>query len=86
MAWNRKHHVNGHVWGERFFSAILDSIRAYRKTFLYVAKNPASARLVGAIDEWRYGGLWHFKRGDRDILGELPGFAAGLYDRLIAPS
>jgi putative transposase len=84
MAWNRKHHVTGHVWGERFFSTILDSMRAYRKTFLYVAQNPASAQLVGAIDKWRYGGLWHFKRGDRDILGELPGCAAYLYQRLIA--
>jgi putative transposase len=84
MAWNRKHHTGGHVWGERFFSKIIDGIREFLKTFMYVTENPAKAQLVGRIDEWEFGGLWHFIRGERDILGELPGVTAYLYQRIIA--
>jgi putative transposase len=84
MAWNRKHHTNGHVWGERFFSKIINKPEEYLKTFMYVTENPASAQIVGRIDKWEFGGLWHFIRDDRDILGELPGFIAGLYQRIIA--
>jgi putative transposase len=84
MAWNRKHHTNGHVWGERFFSKILNNLKEFLKTFTYVTKNPASAQLVGRIDKWEFGGLWHFIKGERGILGELSGFIAFLYQRIIA--
>jgi putative transposase len=84
MAWNRKHHTTGHVWGERFFSTILDSMGNYLKTFRYVTENPVKAQLVARVDKWRFGGLWHFIRGDRGILGELPDFVAYLYHRIIA--
>jgi putative transposase len=83
MAWNRKHHTTGHVWGERFFSKILNSRGEYLKTFRYVTDNPAEAQLTGRIDEWEFGGLWHFIRGIRDILGELPDFAAHLYHSIV---
>jgi REP element-mobilizing transposase RayT len=84
MAWNRKHHINGHVWGERFFSTILDNIRDYLSAFRYITQNPVKAQLISRVDEWEYGGLWHFKIGRRDILGELPVFAVCLYQRIIA--
>jgi putative transposase len=84
MAWNREHHTTGHVWGERFFSKILGSLGEFIKTFAYVMQNPVRARLCGRIDQWEYGGLWHFIRGNRDILGELPGFTAYLYHCIIA--
>jgi putative transposase len=85
MAWNRKHHTNGHLWGERFFSNIINNNkRDYVKTFLYVTENPVKAQIAGRVDQWEYGGLWHFKIGNRDILGELPGFVAYLYHRIIA--
>jgi putative transposase len=88
MAWNRNHLVSGHVWGERFFSKIIDSMREFLKTFVYVTHNPASAQVVERAEEWRFGGLWHFIRGNREILGELPWFAAFLYHwyyRLVMP-
>jgi hypothetical protein len=72
------------VWGERFFSKIINGIGEFLKTFVYVTENPASAQLVGRVDDWEYGGLWHFKIGNRDILGELPHFTALLYHRIIA--
>jgi hypothetical protein len=60
--------------GERFFSKIIDGVREFLKTFMYVTENPARARLVGRIDGWEYGGLGHFKIGEEDIL----------YQRIIA--
>jgi putative transposase len=83
MAWNRKHFTSGHVWGERFFSKIIDNTREFLKTFVDVTQSPAKAQLVGRVDDWEYGGLWHFKIGNRDILGELPGFTAFLYQKQI---
>jgi putative transposase len=79
MAWNRKHFASGHVWGERFFSKIIDSMREYVKTFMYVTQNPVRAQLVNRIDEWEFGGLWHFIIGSQEILGELPYFTSFLY-------
>ncbi|AEF83668.1 conserved hypothetical protein [Treponema primitia ZAS-2] len=79
MAWNRKHLVSGHVWGERFFSKVLDSIRDFIKTFIYVIQNPINAQIVGRADEWEFGGLWHFKEGNCEILEGLPGLTLGMY-------
>jgi putative transposase len=84
MAWNRKHHTSGHVWGERFFSKIINNLREYLKTFVYVTENPARAQIIGRIDEWEFGGLWHFIKGERDILEDAPGLPAYLYRRIIA--
>jgi putative transposase len=84
MAWNRKHLTSGHVWGERFFSKIIDNMREFFKTFIYVTQNPVNAQLVGRIDEWEFGGLWHFIRGDREIPGELSSFTVFLYHCITA--
>jgi putative transposase len=79
MTWNRKHLTGGHVWGERFFSKIIDGMREFIKTFIYVTQNPVIAQIASRIDEWQYGGLWHFIIGNRAILGELPCFTSFLY-------
>jgi putative transposase len=79
MAWNRKHLTSGHVWGERFFSKIIDSMREFVKTFIYVTQNPVRAQMVSRIDEWEFGGLWHFIIGSREILDELPCFTSFIY-------
>jgi putative transposase len=84
MAWNRKHFTTGHVFGERFFSKIIDSMGEFIKTFLYVTENPVNAHIVRRVDEWRFGGLWHFIIGDREVLGDLPRFTTFLYQRIIA--
>ncbi|MDL2229655.1 transposase [Treponema sp. OttesenSCG-928-L16] len=72
MAWNRAHHINGHVWGERFFSKIIESSQEFAHTFDYITQNPVRAQVVRNVWEWRYGGLWHFLTGNAEILGEPP--------------
>jgi hypothetical protein len=46
---------------------------------VYVTHNPVSAQIAGRIDEWKFGGLWHFIIGNREILDELPCFSAFIY-------
>jgi putative transposase len=74
MRWNRKHHLSGHVWGERFFSRIISKATEFLHIFSYVDENPVYARLVEHPGQWEYGGLWHHKRGIFTIVdppGEL---------------
>jgi putative transposase len=68
MAWNRKRHINGHVWGERFYSRIICGITDYIRVFFYIDDNPVGALLVKYPWEWEYGGLWHHKWGIEDIV------------------
>ena len=68
-AWNKKHGVKGHVWGDRFSSKVLDSLFDFLHAFRYVSLNPVKASLVEKAEEWEFGGLWHFIRGNRSILG-----------------
>jgi putative transposase len=67
-AWNKKHGVKGHVWGDRFFSKTVETLFDFLHTFDYVTKNPVKANLVESAAEWEFGGLRHFITGKRTIL------------------
>jgi len=71
MAYNRIHHLTGHVWGERFYSRILDGFRAFQAVFSYVDDNPVHAHLAEDRRDWRYGGLWHHRSGMIDLCNSL---------------
>jgi putative transposase len=72
MAWNRKHQLNGHVWGERFFSRIIAGIVDFLRVFIYIDDNPVHAQLTDHPWGWEFGGLWHHQRRRKDI-SEQPG-------------
>ncbi len=74
MAWNRKHGLRGHVWGERFFSRIIQSLKDFLQVFDYIDKNPVGSGLVRDPPEWKYGGSWHRLRQIWDVLDPLRGF------------
>ena len=63
MAWNRKHNLHGHVWGERFYSRIVEGIVDFLRVFIYIDDNPVLAQLVDSSWKWRFGGLWHHHHG-----------------------
>jgi putative transposase len=63
MAWNRKHNLSGHVWGERFYSRIIQGIVDFLRVFIYIDDNPVNTQLVKSSWEWRFGGLWHHQYG-----------------------
>ena len=65
--WNKKHGLSGHLWGERFFSRIIQGILDFLRVFVYIDYNPVIAGLVKQPDHWMFGGLWHHKKGVADI-------------------
>ncbi len=61
--WNKLHGVTGHLWGDRFFSRIVDGGReAFFRLFRYVSENPVEAGMVGRAWEWDSNGVWHHVR------------------------
>jgi putative transposase len=88
MAYNRRQGRTGHVWGERYFSKILGTLREFETTFRYIDENPVAAGAVPLPWQWRCGGLGHARLGRRDIIGEVadwilllfPNHAIGLRD------
>ena len=69
QVWNRKHNLSGHLWGDRFFSRIINGILDFLRVFLYIDYNPVIANMVDKPEQWQYGGLWHHKNGLTDIMG-----------------
>jgi putative transposase len=67
MAWNRKHNLKGHVWGERFYSRIIEGIVDFLWVFIYIDDNPVYAQLVDSSWKWKFGGLWHHHHGIANI-------------------
>jgi putative transposase len=68
MRFNRIHCLTGHVWGERFYSRIIENLRAYLTIFLYIDSNPLVAGLVSRVEDWLYGRFHARAIGFEDIL------------------
>lgn len=68
MTYNKIWGFTGHVWGGRFFSRIIQGFRELVLTFRYIDENPIRAHQAEDRMDWRYGGLWHARTGNRDIL------------------
>jgi len=72
-AWNKAHGVKGHLWGDRFWSKIIRTIRGLKRVFDYISRNPVEAGLVKRPEEWEYGGVGQyvrcrFDKGETSIL------------------
>ncbi|MDR2942819.1 MAG: transposase [Treponema sp.] len=67
MTWNRRHNLKGHVWGERFYSRIIEGIVDFLRVFIYIDDNPVNAQLVDFSWKWRFGGLWHHHHGIKTV-------------------
>jgi putative transposase len=79
MKWNRIHNITGHVWGGRFFSRLIASLLEFLQVFRYIDDNPIKACQTERADEWRHGGLWHFRQGLQEIVDALPPWLALLF-------
>lgn len=66
---NKRLNRSGHIWGERFFSRILNTLRQYLLVFSYIDDNPKLAGLAQYNDIWEYSGKYHYKKGITSILG-----------------
>ena len=58
----------GHVWYDRFKSKIIDGLRDYLHTFLYIAENPIRAGIVNYPWEHAYNGVKFMRNLEFDIL------------------
>ena len=68
QTWNKKHNLSGHLWGERFYSRIIQGISDFLRVFLYIDYNPVIAGLVLKPEQWMYGGLWHHIKGLTEVI------------------
>jgi len=68
QAWNKKHNLSGHLWGDRFFSRIIVGFLDFLRVFQYIDYNPVIAGMVERPEQWEYGGLWHHKEGISGIM------------------
>lgn len=66
-AYNKLMGYWGHVWGSRFYSRIIASLRELLQVFEYVDNNPVKAGQTANRHNWRWGGLWHDRTRCRDI-------------------
>jgi len=77
MAWNRHFGLKGHVWGERFFSRILETMAQYLQVFRYIDENPVRAQMVERLEDWPFGGPAFRRDGKSTFLDAVP-FQFGL--------
>jgi len=82
-AWNKAHGVKGHLWGDRYWSKIIRSIRAFLRVFDYISRNPVKAGLAGRPEEWEFGGICHFIKGEMSIL-DIPPKIKAVYQAFIS--
>ena len=71
IAYNAKCGLTGHVWGQRFFSKIIESYHDFVRTFRYIDGNPVAAQIIVNPRDWPFGGLWHTRTGCRDLIGPV---------------
>jgi putative transposase len=83
--WNKRHGVTGHLWGDRFFSRVVEEGReALMRLFRYVSENPVEAGLVGRAWEWDSNGVCHYKNGELGIL-DIPPWVGNIFEELYNP-
>lgn len=61
IQYNKANGYKGHVWYDRFKSKIVDGLRQFLDTFLYVANNPIKPGLCNKPDEYEYCGVFHMR-------------------------
>lgn len=68
IRYNKRFGLTGHVWGERFYSKIIESMCEYIRVFTYIDENPFTAKLVTRAEDWLYGRFHLDEWGDPSLL------------------
>lgn len=53
-AYNKKHGRKGHLWGERFFSTVVESNQHLLRSFFYIELNMVRAKGVDKPEKWKW--------------------------------
>jgi putative transposase len=68
--WNKVYKTKGHLWGDRFFSRIIEDERDLERVSAYIDRNPVKAKLVWEETSWEFGGLSCWLRGIQGLIDE----------------
>lgn len=68
IRYNRLIQCHGHVWGDRFKSKVVDSLRQYAMTFQYITNNPVRAGIVENAEDYPYGGHAFLRDGPPGVV------------------
>jgi putative transposase len=80
IKWNRLHKTKGHLWGERFYSRVIEDKQDFAGVFEYIDNNPVKAKLVKKAADWEFSGLFHRLKRITSLVDEP------LEDELFFPS
>jgi len=72
---NRKYSAEGHLWGNRFYSSVVDADAYHWTAALYIEQNPVRAGLVPSAEMYSYSSARAHARGKSD-----PVLNASLFD------
>ncbi len=84
IAFNRIHGYSGHVWYDRFRSRVIESLRQWIATFLYIAENPVRAHIVETPFAYEFNGVSKIRDGDFSVI-DRPGPELRLIIEQISP-
>jgi hypothetical protein len=59
------------LWGERFYSRIIEDEEDFRSISVSIDRSPVLAKLVKTAKAWQFGGLFHKRRGIVRLVDEL---------------
>jgi putative transposase len=71
--WNKAHGTYGHLWGNRFFSRIIENDKDFHNVNNYIDDNAVEAGLAADAESWKFGGLFHRLNGIRWLIDPLWG-------------
>jgi putative transposase len=66
--WNKIHYTEGHLWGARFTSKVIENVSQFLNTLKYIDDNPVKAHLVAKAEDWEFSGLYHDAHGRFDVI------------------
>jgi REP element-mobilizing transposase RayT len=69
-AYNKLTGQSGHVWKERYFSRIIETIEQFIVMFEYLVRNPLKANIVQQAKDFQPSGLYHHLHKIKTIITE----------------
>ena len=70
--WNCIHGSKDHVWGERFYSRPVKSLREFFSIHTYIDQNPVKAGLVKNAPDWKASGAYYIANDINGLVDFLP--------------
>ena len=69
--------LKGHVWYDRFKSKVIEDLRQFLNTFIYIVENPVRAGIVKHPHDYRFNAVTFLRRGLTSVADD-PGEAVRL--------